>query len=314
LVLFPLLELPVHRLPRREVDRQLTPRTTRPDHVQDRVYDLAAGCLGIRPGVPVEQRPTVTTIEQSVADTLAELATLVYTILRQATRRPWTRLTKLPGHDEGFEWLSSLDMAVAQGTTFWCDDHRLRSVAADTGVPTLGAVDLIRHLQSQGQIPRELHTAAEAVQLTNYFTDLGFKRDTFDLAAAIDGKAPRGTAFALTRPATWATTAPVIEFVLAMLAHAATAGPEQIEGWASTTAIGLVRMKDDDSGAGANLQVLLNRCMAQPWMSTDLLPAVLRGVRAGISERPSVTDPFEAVAVDIYRKLATRQGHALPCR
>jgi hypothetical protein len=259
---------------------------------------------------PVEQRPTVTTIDQSVADALAEQSTLVYTILRQATRRPWTRLNRFPGTDEGFEWLSSLDMAAAQGTTFWCDDHRLRSVAADMGVPTFGTVDLIRHLQSQGQIAGELHIAAEAVLLTNYFTDLGFNRDTFDLGAAIDGEAPRGTAFALTRPVTWANPDPVIEFVLAMLAHAAAAGPEQIEGWVSATAIGLVRITDDDSGAGANLQVLLNRCMAQPWMSTDRLPAVLRGLRAGISERPSVTDPFEAVAAGIYRKLVIKQGHA----
>ena len=48
------------------------------------------------------------------------------------------------------------------------------------------------------------------------------------------------------------------------------------------TAIGLVRITTDDSSAGANLQILLNRCMTQPWMSADRLPAVLRGVRAGI--------------------------------
>jgi hypothetical protein len=44
-------------------------------------------------------------------------------------------------------------------------------------------------------------------------------------------------AFALTRPATWADPDAVIEFVLAMLAHAATAGPEQIEVWVSAIAI-----------------------------------------------------------------------------
>ncbi|KAB1110433.1 hypothetical protein F6X54_17960 [Micromonospora aurantiaca] len=259
---------------------------------------------------PVEQRPTVTTIEESVADALAERSTLVCSILRQATRRPWPRFTKFRDTDQGFEWLSSLDMAAAQSTTFWCDDHRLRSVAADMGVPTFGTIDLIRHLQSQGQIPRELRAAAEAVLLTNYFTDLGFDRVTFDLAAAIDGQVPRGVAFALTRPATWADPNAVIEFVLAMLAHAATAGPEQIEGWVSATAIGLVRITEDDSGASANLQALLNRCMTQPWMNADRLPAVLRSVRAGIGERPPVTDPFEAVAVGVYRNLVAKQGHA----
>jgi hypothetical protein len=259
---------------------------------------------------PDEQRPTITTIEESVADALAEQATLVCSILRQTTRRPWPRLTKFPDTDGGFEWLSPLDMAAAHGTTFWCDDQRLRSVAADMGVPAFGTVDLIRHLQSQGQITRSLREAAEAVLLTNYFTDLGFNRATFDLAAAIDGHVPRGVAFALTRPATWADPYAVIEFVFAMLAHAATAGPDEIESWVSATAIGLVRIVDDDGGAGANLRALMNRCMTQPWMSADRLPAVLRGVRAGIGERPPVTDPFEAVAASVYRNLVTNHGHA----
>ena len=157
----------------------------------------------------------------------------------------------------GFGHVRASDDAY-HGTTFWCDDHHLRSVAADMSVPTFGTVDLIRHLHSRGQIPRELRAAAEAVLLTNYFTDLGFDRNTFDLAAAIDCRAPRGVAFALTRPATWADPEAVIEFVLAMLRQAATVGPEQIEDWVSATAIGLVRITEDDSGAGANLQALLN--------------------------------------------------------
>lgn len=259
---------------------------------------------------PVEQRPTLTTIEESVADALAEQSTLVCSILRQATRRPWTRLTKFPEADQRFEWLSSLDMAAAEGAAFWCDDHHLRSVATDMGVSTFGTVDLIRFLQSQGRIPIELRTAAEAVLLTNYFTDLGFDRATFDLAAAIDGHVPRGVAFALTRPATWTDPDAVIDFVLTMLAHAATAGPEQIESWVSVTAIGLVRITVDSSRASANLQALLARCMTQPWMSADRLPAVLSGVRAGIGERPPINDPFEAVAAAIYRNLVARQGHA----
>jgi hypothetical protein len=45
LTLLPLLELPVHRLPRREIDRQLPPRTTATDYVQDRVHNRPAGML-----------------------------------------------------------------------------------------------------------------------------------------------------------------------------------------------------------------------------------------------------------------------------
>jgi tetratricopeptide (TPR) repeat protein len=259
---------------------------------------------------PDAGRPTVTVIEQSVADSLAEQATTVCSILHQAARRPWTRFTTFPDADRKFEWLSSLDMAAAEHIPFWCDDHRLRLIAASKGVATFGTVDLIRHLQIQGQVLREIRAAAEAVLLTNYFTDLGFDRATFDLAAAVDGRVPRGVAFALTRPATWTDPAAVIDFVLAMLAHAATAGPDQIEGWVAATAIGLVRITTDDGSAGTNLRVLLSRCMAEPWMNADRLPAVLRGVRAGIAERRLVTDPFEAVATSVYRKLVAGHGHA----
>ena len=115
---------------------------------------------------------------------------------------------------------------------------------------------------------------------------------------------------ALTRPATWTDPHAVIDFVLAMLAYAATAGPDQVEGWVSATAIGLVRIPTDDGSAGTNLRVLLSRCMAEPWMNADRLPAVLRGVRAGIAERRLVTDPFEVVATNVYRNLVTRHGHA----
>ncbi|MBQ1076806.1 hypothetical protein KBX06_27195 [Micromonospora sp. C31] len=45
-------------------------------------------------------------------------------------------------------------------------------------------------------------------------------------------------------------------------------------------------------------------------MNADRLPAVLRGVRAGIAERRLVTDPFEAVATSVYRNLVAGHGHA----
>jgi tetratricopeptide (TPR) repeat protein len=99
----------------------------------DAYYDAIRGqeSLGLRSTVstgwdPVEQRPTLTTIEESVAEAFAEQSTLICSILRQATRRPWSRLTRFPEADQGFEWLSSLDMAATEGTAFWCDDYHLR--------------------------------------------------------------------------------------------------------------------------------------------------------------------------------------------
>ena len=46
--LFPPVEVPVHRLPRREVRRQLPPRAPGADHVEDRVHDRPARVL-LRP-------------------------------------------------------------------------------------------------------------------------------------------------------------------------------------------------------------------------------------------------------------------------
>ncbi|WP_416903484.1 tetratricopeptide repeat protein [Micromonospora echinospora] len=258
---------------------------------------------------PDAERPTVAIIEQSTADRLAEQSSVVYSILHQAARRPWPRLTMFPDVDQKFEWLSSLDLAAAEQIPFWCDDHRLRSVAASMGVPTFGTVDLLRFLQGKGYISRQLRVAAEAILITNYYTDLGFDRATFDLAAAIDGHIPRGAAFALTRPATWNDPEAALDFMLAMLRLAVINGPDQVEGWVSATAIGLVRITTDDHSASANLRVLMGRCMAEPWMNADHLLAVLRGVRAGVAERHLVTDPFKAVAAGIYRNLVSHQGH-----
>src|SRR4029453_3047635 len=47
-------------------------------------------------------------------------------------------------------------MAAAERIPFWCDDHHLRSIAAGMGVATFSTVDLIRHLQTQAQISREI--------------------------------------------------------------------------------------------------------------------------------------------------------------
>jgi hypothetical protein len=51
---------------------------------------------------PDTERPTVTEIEQSVADRLAEQSSVVYSILHQANRRPSPRLTIFPDVDQKF--------------------------------------------------------------------------------------------------------------------------------------------------------------------------------------------------------------------
>ena len=240
-------------------------------------------------------QPRVTTIDTDVADAFADRAELLTAVLRNATRRPWPELRtldELPGQSG---WLTSLDMAATDRLPFWCDDAVLRTLAASMGVPSFDTVDLLRHLAAQGRIARDLLRVSEATLVYHYYTDLGFDRATFDLAATMDDWRPRGAAFALTRTTAWANPTAVVEFVFAALGHHPGPALDDIEGWVSATASGLVRVAPDETAAGMNLQALLGQCVAQPWMRPDRLPIVLRAIRNAKDERPGTADPVEPV-------------------
>jgi hypothetical protein len=165
--------------------------------------------------------------------------------------------------------------------------------------------------RSPGRLKGELLTVAEATLLFNYYADLGFDRAAVDFAARMERWRPRGAAFAVTRPATWTEPAAVVEFVFTAVEQPAAAALDDLEGWVTAAALGLVRIAPDEDAAGTNLQVLLGQCLAQPWMRPDRLPAVLRAVRVAQKERPGTTDPVEPVLAETFRTLVARHGHAL---
>jgi len=260
---------------------------------------------------PVAGRPTVTTIEESVAAELADRAEQLCEILRAAFRRPWPHLKTLQDLPSDSDWLTSLDMAATDGLPYWCDDAVLRTLAGSLGVATFDTVDLLSQLAAEGRLERDLLTVTEATLLRNYYADLGFDRAALDFAATMDEWRPRGAAFAVTRPAAWTDPAAVVQFVFTAVNQRAEASLDDIEGWVTAAALGLARIAPDEHGAGTNLRVLLGQCLAQPWTRPDRLPVVFRAVRVGQKEHFGTTDPVEPVLAETYRSLVARHGHAL---
>ncbi|TNH27485.1 hypothetical protein FHG89_18045 [Micromonospora orduensis] len=260
---------------------------------------------------PAAGQPRVVTIEESEADGLADQAEQVCNILRDAVRRPWPQLKTLKEMPGQSDWLASLDMAATDGVPFWCDDTVLRTVAADLGVLTFGTVDLLRHLANQGRLQRDLLPVIEATLIYNYYADLGFSRAAFDLAATMDAWRPRGAAFAISRAAAWADPNDVLEFTFAAVQQRADIALDDVEGWISAAAVGLVRCAPNEAAASMNLRILLGLCLTKSWMRPDRLPVVLRGIRAAMKERSDTTDPVEPVLADTYRGLVAQHGHAL---
>ncbi|MEU7905331.1 PIN domain-containing protein [Actinoplanes sp. NPDC049118] len=260
---------------------------------------------------PVTGRPKVSMTEQSVADLLADQSSQLCTILRDAVRRPWHNMRHFGEGSDQFDWLASLDMAATEKTSYWCDDTVLRAVAASMGVQTFGTVDLLDYLQTQDRISHDLLSAIKATLISNFYADLGFDRATFDLAAAMDRWKPRGAAFAVARPTAWTHPAEVMEFVFSALNLRADEGPDDIDGWVSAAALGLVRITSDANGAGSNLRILLGHCMAQRWMRPDRLPSVLSAIRASLKERQAAADPLEPVLADTYQSLVSKHGYSI---
>ncbi len=178
------------------------------------------------------------------------------------------------------------------------------------GVPTFGTLDLLHHLAASGQLDIHLAQTAEASLIRNYHVELGFDPDVMTFAATLDGWAPAGAAFALTRSYTWTAGEPVMQFLLTALTHQLDRSPYEIRNWIAPAAIGLVRDLDDASAAG-NLQILLGRLITQPWMRPDRFPVALAGVRQGTTERHDTADPLLPVLTNLHKNLVAQHGNVL---
>ena len=255
-------------------------------------------------------RPDIHTITEEAAEKLADHARRTCEILTVTRRRPWKMIKRFPSVHGDTAWLAAIDMAAETGSPFWCDDYVLASLASEMGVPTFGTPDLLRHLVTTGQIDTQLAQTAEASLICNYHVDLSFDPDVMTFAATLDSWAPAGAAFALTRPYTWTAGAPVMQFLITALTHQLDKPLYDIRDWIAHAAIGLVRDLDDASAAG-NLQILLGRLIAQPWMRPDRFPAALAGVRQGIAERPGTEDPLTPVLTELHKNLVDQHGHVI---
>lgn len=256
-------------------------------------------------------QPSIDVIDEEVASELAERADRLCEILRSAVRKPWPGLKALHDLPRDLDCLASLDMAAAEGRAFWCDDAVLRALASSQGVAAFDTVDLLRHLATEGRLQVDLLTVSEATLLRNYYVDLEFDRTAYDFAATMDQWRPRGAAFAITRPAAWTDPPSVIDFMFSAVQQRADVALEDIEGWITAAALGLVRIAPNAQAAGANLGLLLRQCLGRSWIRPDRLPVVLRAVRVGLQERPGITDPLEEVLRETYRSLVDQHGHGL---
>jgi tetratricopeptide (TPR) repeat protein len=280
--------------------------------------DARQGCeaLGLRSTRtlgwdPVADQPQVTTTDESEVATLADRAEQLCTILQGAVRRPWPRLETLKDLPGEPEWLASLDMAATNGLPYWCDDAVLRPLATELGVIAFDTVDLLRHLAAKGRLGHDILPVTEATLLRNYYTDLGFDRAALELAATMDGWAPRGAAFAITRHGAWTNPPAVMEFVFTAVKSCADDSLEDLEGWVTAAAVGLVRIAPGEDTASANLRILLGNCLAQPWMRPDRLPSVFCAARVAMKERLGTTDPVEPILTETHRALVAKHGHVL---
>jgi hypothetical protein len=100
-------------------------------------------------------------------------------------------------------------------------------------------------------------------------------------------------------------------FLLTALDQRAEENPDDIRHWVANAAVGLVRIADDIGAASGNLQIIMGRLIAQPWMQPDRFACALAGIRQGLVERTGTDDPLLAVLTDVHDNLVKRHGHAL---
>jgi hypothetical protein len=100
-------------------------------------------------------------------------------------------------------WVGPMDMAVARGLPFLCDDLGLRALARALGVPTFGTVALLSLLEEIGRVrPQQARRWRQSLR-AEYCVDLPFDvADLVELAQARQWR-PGPAAMALARPAAW---------------------------------------------------------------------------------------------------------------
>lgn len=130
--------------------------------------------------------PRMSSIDETAAAALQVHADGLVQVLVGARRKHWSKLVNLDVNLGDETWLSTLDLAISEGSLFWCDDLLYRAFAESQGVSTVGTVELLRRLSRTGAVTEALKQVAEATLICNYYIDFGFDEGTMSFAVARD--------------------------------------------------------------------------------------------------------------------------------
>jgi tetratricopeptide (TPR) repeat protein len=260
---------------------------------------------------PEAQKLVASQISDELADARARCADRVVALLRGARRVNWPRVEHLKELGEGSAWMSALDYAIESGEALWCDDYLLRTVALEMGVPAFSTVDLLRHVGRSGGLAPDMVRVTESVLIQNFHVDLGFDTEIMRLAATLDRWAIGGASAALTRPATWKDARAALVFLLEAVQENANRDPLAVQEWVQSAVQGLVQSAGPDlRGAYGNVRLLLTFVIGSTAQQRGLLPFVVAGTRAALSQYPGIDDPLGEVLEKIHSMLIERLDHS----
>lgn len=248
-----------------------------------------------------EQKLVRNEITEQEADRIARHSDATVAILKRAQHKSWQKCNHLRDLGEGAAWISTLDYALTNKVSFWCDDLALRSLALHEGQPTFGTVDLLRALTKAGKISEQQCAVAESTLISNFHVDLDSEPRVWHLAAQFDGWKASGAAAVLTRPSSWKDTRAALDLLAEGIRNNREESPETVGVWVNYAAHGVMAIAGEESGqVSHNLRLLLHFCFAKTGGRPDLFSFVLHGIRQAIAPSQGVSDPLEFVLREFH--------------
>ncbi|WP_062316067.1 PIN domain-containing protein [Demequina maris] len=218
-------------------------------------------------------------------------------LMRASRLVGWTVPSDAERHRWKRPWMLPLEYASDHSRRLWCDDIALRVIARERGIATFTTDDLLRHGVRRGDIDAALAEHVRALLIHHHYVDIAVNADTLHEAAALSGWRPEGAATSLTRAAAWHRSASVsATFLFEAVGHVAER-PKEVSSWFFSGAFGLLRASPEEASAARNLELLVVAAFEQPWMSRDVLPYVVAGLRDAAAEYSRLSG--RVVAVDL---------------
>ncbi|MET4096950.1 hypothetical protein [Arthrobacter sp. UYCu712] len=219
------------------------------------------------------------------------------------------KLLRAPEDHRLLPWLSAADLAERQGLIFWCDDRVLRSIAAASGVKTVGTVAVLEMAREGGLLDPDLVDVAEAVLVQNRYVGITFNPKVYRLAAEMSVWRPQGVAAAVMKhgPTDPDELANFVLNAIRQVLHA----PDDVRDWVSAFAQWLVSVTGEPNRATEALIHWLRQLSDQDWMTPDLMVFASEGVRSAANKLEGVTDPLPQAMNLLYEDLVKRTDESL---